>query len=202
MSPAETTLRDALHDGEGERVQPRRVIARAHTVQLRRRRAVTTAVGVAGAAVVLTGTASAINRLGEHSARSTATARSAAPCPSHPPTVAAGPGTAPLFADQLSALTVCVYAGDDLAAGWVLDAAAARAAARTIDGGSPSAACSPAPGRRPTLVLLPRSTSGPGRPSTARRGPCGYIVTNGQGTRSGTAVDELVQTYLSEGGER
>jgi hypothetical protein len=55
MTMTETRIRAALREGEGERVRPAQIIARAHAVRRQRHRRVGVTVGAAGAAMLLTG---------------------------------------------------------------------------------------------------------------------------------------------------
>jgi len=60
MSAVEAALREALHHGEGEALPARPIIRLAHEVRQHRRRTLGAAVGVTGAAVLLTGVAVAV----------------------------------------------------------------------------------------------------------------------------------------------
>ncbi len=183
MSPSESQLRAALHDGDGAGLNPDTVISRARHTRQRRRRTIAAATGsVAGVlavgAIVSVVTIAASNDSGSSAASGAQPAsgalpnRSAAPGETAACSAAARPvqlpagsaaASAPLFPAPVSALQICVY-----------QQAPASGAASTSISIQYSLAGSPAQAVADRFNRLPASPSN--LPCTAELGPTVVLI--------------------------
>jgi hypothetical protein len=132
------------------------------------------------------------------------TGAASASCPTAPPTIAVPKPTAAgaagaLFGAGLISITVCVYQpdGSGLAAATTLTGTDATGLATTLNAIAPAPtqqACTADLG--PTVLLLPQTTAGAGRPVVGNAGGCGTI-TNGTAERNARSeLTGLIQKVL------
>lgn len=223
MSPSESELRAALHDGEGERPDPDAVIERARTARHQRRvragAAAASALAVAGIAV---GSVVAVNAGGSGTPAAQSTpgpTRSAASgatqgCPAtvpytSPPAHTSTSGS--LFPRPVHSVQVCAYVSGahspaDIAAR--LTGRQATGLVLSIEQGTSGAA----PGRRVCpmfrvadahyLVIIGIDADGATMPpvtASAAPNPCNRWITNGSTTRYGWIPPDSVGSLVQPG---